>query len=666
MKKLFFFTIFSLFTFNMFSQTIVSTDVENKKVILEEFTGIHCGFCPEGHVIAQSIIDNNPGDAFVVNIHTGGYANPSAGEPDFRTEYGDAIAGQSGLTGYPAGTVNRHVFPGYQQGSGTAQSRGSWSTTSNQILGQESYLNVGIEAEIDRESRVATIHVEVYYTGDSPEATNLLNIMILQDNTLGPQSGGSNPYNHMHRLIEMPTGQWGMEIPETSAETFVDETFEFTIPVNTRGVPIILDDLKFVAFVTETHQEIVSGNGCDPTYVGTALTNDISLDEIIVEEMVCAGEFPVSVSVSNYGSSGTSSLEITYQVNDEAAEVYNWSGSLGSLETVEIELPTVNYTPLGTNTFEVTIESDENIDNNTQSTEVLDAETGITWVLLKFDTDDNGNQFVWQMKESDGSIVQSGSNYDNNESYVIKINADPDCYRLEMHDSGENGGTSVVLEDAYSELYSIDGNWGGYALARFKTEIAEVGISFVPADGSTNVSVAQNIRIKFDQPVRNLDNSPIVLSNPDLPVTLKDADDNDIPFALNMSSDRTKLTLNPTDDLDLDVTYTVEIEAGCIENNYDMPIAGGSASFTTSNEVSVDEPNNEINIFPNPAKNELNITNANNSTIEIYNILGSLIFSSENRENNYKVNLSEFAQGNYILKIHSDDNVISKKFNIVK
>ena len=31
------------------SQTFVNTNPENKKVILEEFTGVNCVFCPQGH-----------------------------------------------------------------------------------------------------------------------------------------------------------------------------------------------------------------------------------------------------------------------------------------------------------------------------------------------------------------------------------------------------------------------------------------------------------------------------------------------------------------------------------------------------------------------------------------------------------------------------------------
>ena len=137
------FTIIVLLVFglalNMFAQTIVGTDPENKNVVLEEFTGIHCVYCPDGHAIAQAIYDAHPDDVVLINIHTGGYASPSSGEPDFRTPWGDAIAAQSGLTGYPAGTVNRHLFPGWSQGSGTAMSRGQWNGAANQIMAEGSY-----------------------------------------------------------------------------------------------------------------------------------------------------------------------------------------------------------------------------------------------------------------------------------------------------------------------------------------------------------------------------------------------------------------------------------------------------------------------------------------------------------------------------------------------
>src|SRR5690606_11906946 len=106
------------------------------------------------------------------------------------------------------GTVNRHVFPGRgMTAGGTAMGRGSWTISSTETLAAGSNVNVAVEAEIDVQTNELTVHVEAYYTGNSPEATNLLNVALLQNNTKGPQTGGGqrNKYNHMHRLVEMIT-----------------------------------------------------------------------------------------------------------------------------------------------------------------------------------------------------------------------------------------------------------------------------------------------------------------------------------------------------------------------------------------------------------------------------------------------------------------------------
>ena len=94
--------------FSNYAQTIVSTTPQKKKVILEEFTGINCQYCPSGHAIANTIKNANPSDVFIINIHVGGFSTPGSGQPDFRTSFGTAIANQSALTGYPAATSSSH------------------------------------------------------------------------------------------------------------------------------------------------------------------------------------------------------------------------------------------------------------------------------------------------------------------------------------------------------------------------------------------------------------------------------------------------------------------------------------------------------------------------------------------------------------------------------
>ena len=74
-----------------FAQNLVSTTPENKNVVLEEYTGIYCVWCPAGHVIGESMHAQNPNDVFLINIHTGGFSNPSsASDPNFNTTVGTA------------------------------------------------------------------------------------------------------------------------------------------------------------------------------------------------------------------------------------------------------------------------------------------------------------------------------------------------------------------------------------------------------------------------------------------------------------------------------------------------------------------------------------------------------------------------------------------------
>lgn len=74
MRNILFIAAIMLLSSALFAQTFVSTEVANKNVILEEYTGINCGYCPDGHKIANQIIAAHPGRAWAINIHQGSFA----------------------------------------------------------------------------------------------------------------------------------------------------------------------------------------------------------------------------------------------------------------------------------------------------------------------------------------------------------------------------------------------------------------------------------------------------------------------------------------------------------------------------------------------------------------------------------------------------------------
>jgi len=560
MKKLPLSFLLLLFTATVIGQTIVSTSPENKNVILEEFTGIYCGFCPQGHAIANAMINANPDDVYVINIHTGGYANPTGSDPDFRTPFGAAIAGQSNLVGYPAGTVNRHFFPGQAQngGTGTAMGRGAWTSTGNEILGEASYVNVAVEADINIQTNEITVHVEAYYTGNSPESSNLINVALLQNNTLGPQSGGGagNNYIHNHRLVHMITGQWGESVSPTTTGTFIDKTYTYTIPADYNGVPVELLDLEIVAFLSETHQELPTGSSCTPTFSGVTETNDANLRYVENLDLECQMTAIPHINVQNLGQDEITSLAIEYTVNSGTTETYNWSGSILTLHNETIALPELLNLDVS-NTIEISLPDDNNNSNNTVSDNFDGYEEHAGGLVLTIETQSNGSEISWNVKTLSGSTLTAGGPYNDNETIVKNINLGNGCYEFNLMDSGGNGGSVVSLKDsAGTIIYETSGNYGSGESEEFGTN----GIILSIGDNALN----------------------------------------------------------------------------------------------------------NVIIYPNPANEVLNIKNAENSDIEIYDLLGRAIVSKSNISLNEQINVSSLTTGTYIIKITNNNQVKTKKFIVNK
>ena len=105
-------------------------------------------------------------------------------DPDYRTPMGDCdCCNQSNLAGYPAGTVNRHYYPGIRakrRNRHCARAGDAWTATAatKRMAEASSYMNMAVEAELDIQTNEMTVHVEAYYTGSSPESTNKLNVAL--------------------------------------------------------------------------------------------------------------------------------------------------------------------------------------------------------------------------------------------------------------------------------------------------------------------------------------------------------------------------------------------------------------------------------------------------------------------------------------------------------
>lgn len=82
-------------------------------------------------------------------------------------------------------------------------------------------------------------------------------------------------------------------------------------------------------------------------------------------------------------------------------------------------------------------------------------------------------------------------------------------------------------------------------------------------------------------------------------------------------------------------------------------------------ETKIDElySNNDFIISPNPAKNNISVSNKNGNTFTllIYNLQCEKLLEVQNPQT---INLKGFKSGTYIVNIHSNDNFYTKKLII--
>lgn len=458
------------------SDTIVSMTPSNRNVVLEEFTGINCGYCPDGHRIANEIKAANPGRVCVINIHQGSYAANT-----YTTSFGNALANQTGLDGYPSGTVNRHVF----SGSNTILNRGQWASAASNIMGMSSPVNIAADGTLDWSTRTLHIRVQLYYTASQAVTSNSLNIAIIQDNVIGSQSGMSanpdqvvgNQYNHMHMLRHLVTDQWGETINTIAAGTLVERTYDYVIPEqlgSPNPIDAVLEDLQFVAFVSEGHQEILTGIEVPVQHTNMPAIGGRVIAVKAGENITCDNQGHAYIEFKNVGANAATSIDYTYTVNG-TTQTATWNGSIASMAIDNIQLPAfdVNLNTNNTISAQVTAINGEAVTTAaktlTMKKNVYEGGGNMTFILK---TDNYGSETTFKFFDPNGNVILSGGPFTNasvEHSYPFNP-AYTGCYRLEVYDAygdginaGYGSGFFKLMAADGTQIFKDNGKFGAQA-----------------------------------------------------------------------------------------------------------------------------------------------------------------------------------------------------------
>lgn len=615
----------------------VSQNVSNRNALIEEFTGVNCGFCPDGHRIADELVDANPGRVVAVNIHSGSYASDPT---DFRIQDGENLDNTFSINGYPTGVVSR------AQGN-TTSSRGAWAGQVTPILSQTSYVNLGMQADWDINNNEVSITLQAYFTGNSSASSERLHLYLLQDDVEGKQANGASfypemvlpngLYNHKKMLRNMFFGLNGITLPSNSSGSLFDTTFTVSIPdfypslSGSTNVMTEISKMNFVLFTTDqNNRNVETAIKVAPNYTGlTAL--DASAEGASVQSPSCGWQVDPKFAFENLGQNTVSSIELRYNINNGTEVTYTWNGQVGQFASTEISLPTYYYLPQANNTITVEIiavngSTDDVASNNIVTSNFNVDATGYntTSIGLDLQLDNWGSEITWGVYDASGVFVPArdnitGTTYsspivyadgmtsaNNQFFYTITLN-DFDCY-------------SIVFEDSYGD--GLDGNGGG-----------PVG-SFSFTDPTTS--------------------APLLIGS---------------GGSIGSGSSAAFFTINATggSNATTDLTETTDSDNDGVTDLDELNLGSNPNDPNSQPTTSIsDLANLGVSIYPNPSTGIIYLESVSRVNYRVIDALGKMI-TSGSVKGNKSLNLSSAASGLYTLSVvDASGNVSSGIIQIMK
>lgn len=220
-----------------------------QNVLLEDFTGTSCGYCPPGNIIASELQDANPDRVVAVAIHAGSLAVPFGSQypDDFRTTEGEFyLFDQVGQDFLPNGRVNR--LPD----ASVVTSPTNWVAQVDDALAEQAKVNLQMSAELVPENGHLNVHVNQQWFQSVTGSYNLV-IMVLESKIVSPQLWYNHDpkyvpdYEHNHMLRYTLTGATGVVATQNPAAG-TSSTFSITYNWNNA---LIAENVDIVAFLTQ-------------------------------------------------------------------------------------------------------------------------------------------------------------------------------------------------------------------------------------------------------------------------------------------------------------------------------------------------------------------------------------------------------------------------------
>ncbi len=217
----------------------------DKKVLIEEFTGVRCVNCPAGAAEIEDLKATYGDRLVVISIHAGDFAPPySDSKYDFRTPEGNELEKLLGSPlGYPTAVINRKKFSGQTQ---FQVFRTTWAGLIANESATPSVFTLGFVKYYDTKTRKLDIEVKIIPT-EALSGDIRLSLALTESGVKDPQEtpqGKKSDYNHKYILRKMLTKFDGDALEKVSKGETISKKFSITL-----SDKWVADNMKIVAFV---------------------------------------------------------------------------------------------------------------------------------------------------------------------------------------------------------------------------------------------------------------------------------------------------------------------------------------------------------------------------------------------------------------------------------
>ena len=432
MKKILLVFVTSVIWMNLFSQQI------NKNVVIVEIgTGTWCTYCPGAAMGADDLVENFPNSVAIIENHGG---------DDYQID-----ASSSRNSYYSANSFPTAIFNGQDRIVGGDHNNSLYSSylpKYNSAISDLTSFNLSIDVTplSDNEFNV-TLTVDKV---DSYSGTNLVAQLAITESHIEEDWQGQTELNFVNRGM-FPSAS-GISLDFSSGS---QQVINYTINVEDEWQ---VENCELVAFVQDnSSKEILQGakQGLNIP-IGQ---NNVKLKTINYPDglsNICEDALSPIITIKNRGALNLNSLSINYEINSEGIHTYNWTGDIAFGETEDVVLDEIIYSPIASNTLDVTLSSpngnadDDNSNNslNVSFDKSIESST-ITYLEIS-----PGGSFSlpWEIQNSMGTVIYSGTASGSDiftETFNLNIT---ECYLFKITSSFGNG----IPGDGYFSLKNSD------------------------------------------------------------------------------------------------------------------------------------------------------------------------------------------------------------------